>query len=241
MKFILGKKIQMSQIFKENGDVVPVTIVEAGPCFVTQVKKDTGTGRPGIQIGFESVETKHLSKPKLGHLKDLPSLKFLKEFSLKMGEEVKINRGDEITVESFKLGDIVEVIGTSKGKGFQGVVKRHHFSGGPATHGHKDNLRMPGDIGAGGVQRVFKDQRMAGRMGGDQITIKNLEIAAIDAEKNILKIKGALPGARNGLLIIVGEGELTVKKKVEPVVVAPVEAAVAPEPVIMPVEEKAKV
>lgn len=220
---------------------MPVTIVEAGPCFVTQVKKDTGIGRPGIQIGFESVETKHLSKPKLGHLKDLPSLKFLKEFSLKMGEEVKINRGDEITVESFKLGDIVEVIGTSKGKGFQGVVKRHHFSGGPATHGHKDNLRMPGDIGAGGVQRVFKDQRMAGRMGGDQITIKNLEIAAIDAEKNILKIKGALPGARNGLLIIVGEGELTVKKKVEPVVVAPVEAAVAPEPVIMPVEEKAKV
>jgi len=220
---------------------VPVTLVEAGPCFVTQVKKDTGTGRSGIQIGFEPVETKHLNKPQLGHLKDLPSLRFLKEFSLSMGEEVKVNRGDEITVESFKLGDIVEVIGTSKGKGFQGVVKRHHFAGGPATHGHKDNLRMPGDIGAGGVQRVFKDQRMAGRMGGDQITVKNLEIAAIDAEKNILKIKGALPGARNGLLIIVGQGELIVKKKVEPVVAAPVEAAVASEPVTAPVEEKAKV
>lgn len=221
--------------------MVPVTIVEAGPCFVTQVKKDTGTGRAGIQIGFESVETKHLNKPQLGHLKDLPSLRFLKEFSLKMGEEVKVNRGDEITVESFKLGDIVEVIGTSKGKGFQGVVKRHHFAGGPATHGHKDNLRMPGDIGAGGVQRVFKDQRMAGRMGGDQITIKNLEIAAIDAEKNILKIKGALPGARNGLLIIVGEGELTVKKKVEPIAAAPVEQAVAPETITTSVEEKAVV
>lgn len=221
--------------------MVPVTIVKAGPCFVTQVKKDTGTGRVGIQIGFESVEAKHLNKPQLGHLKDLPSLKFLKEFSLSLGEEVKVNRGDEITVESFKLGDIVEVIGTSKGKGFQGVVKRHHFAGGPATHGHKDNLRMPGDIGAGGVQRVFKDQRMAGRMGGDRVTIKNLEIAAIDVEKDILKIKGALPGGRNGLLAIIGEGELIVKKKVEPVTAAPVESAVMPESVITPAEEKAAV
>ncbi len=236
----------MSQIFKENGDVVPVTIVEAGPCFVTQVKKDTGTGRSGIQVGFEPTVAKHLNKPQLGHLKNLPSLRFLKEFSLKMGEEVKVERGDEITVESFKLGEKVEVVGVSKGKGFQGVVKRHHFAGGPATHGHKDNLRMPGDIGAGGVQRVFKDQRMAGRMGGDQITIKNLEIAAIDAEKNILKIKGALPGGRNGLLAIIGEGELVVKKKAEPVVApaettaAPVESKTAPEPAAAPVEEKSK-
>lgn len=225
----------MSQIFQENGDVVPVTIVQAGPCFVTQVKKDTGSGRVGIQIGFDDVNTKHLNKPQLGHLKNLPGLKFLKEFSLSLGEEAKVQRGDEITIENFKPGEKVEVAGVSKGKGFQGVVKRHHFAGGPATHGHKDNLRMPGDIGAGGVQRVFKDQRMAGRMGGEQVTIKNLEVVAADMEKHILKIKGALPGARNGLLVIIGEGELIVKKKVEPVAASPVESAV------MPVEEKATV
>lgn len=235
MKFILGKKIQMSQIFKENGEVVPVTIVEAGPCFVTQVKKDTGMGRAGIQIGFVATEPKHLNKPQLGHLKDLPNLKFLREFSLADGEEAKVERGDEITVENFKSGDKVGVAGVSKGKGFQGVVKRHHFSGGPATHGHKDNLRMPGDIGAGGVQRVFKDQRMAGRMGGTQVTIKNLEIAAVDAEKNILKIKGALPGGRNALLTIIGEGELIVKKRVEPVVAAPVEPMLTTKPATTPV------
>lgn len=192
----------MSQVFKEDGRVVPVTIVRAGPCHVTQVKSGA------VQIGFEE-KIKSLKKPQLGHLHDLPKLRFLREFDLRAEKEVKLKRGDSFTVNIFKPGDEVEVIGISKGKGFQGVVKRHGFAGGPATHGHKDNLRMPGSIGAGGVQRVMKGHLMAGRMGGEQITIKNLEIVEVDSASDILKIKGALPGGRNSLVIIKGPGEMT--------------------------------
>ncbi|MBI5732278.1 MAG: 50S ribosomal protein L3 [Candidatus Magasanikbacteria bacterium] len=207
MKFILGRKIQMSQIFKESGDVVPVTIVEAGPCFVVQVR-EIALGGKAIQVGFEKVKEKKLAKPQLGHLKNLPCLKILREFRDK--DCLQLKKGDEFNAGIFAAEERVEVTGFSKGKGFQGVVKRHGFAGGPASHGHKDNLRMPGAIGVGGVQRVFKDMRMAGRMGGGQITVKNLEIVEVDIKNNLLKIKGALPGGRGSLLEIKAPGEIKV-------------------------------
>jgi large subunit ribosomal protein L3 len=141
-----------------------------------------------------------LNKAQQGHLKDLPMVSILKEF--RDVQDAELKRGDKFTVQVFQSGDKVEVIGWSKGKGFQGVVKRHRFRGGPASHGHKDNLRMPGSIGAGGVQRVFKGMRMAGHMGDAQITVKNLEIIEVHPETNELLIKGAVPGARGSLLII---------------------------------------
>lgn len=211
MKFILGKKIQMTQVFKESGEVVPVTLVKAGPCFISQIKKGAPLEGQSVQIGFE--ETRQLKKPQAGHLKGLPNLKYLREFVLDKEENFKLEPGGQITVEIFKPGERVEVTGISKGKGFQGVVKRHGFHGSPATHGHKDQLRMPGAIGAGGVQRVFKGMRMAGRMGGEQVTVKNLEIVAVEPESHLLKIKGALPGGRNSFLIIKAPGELILKEE----------------------------
>ncbi|MBF8280313.1 MAG: ribosomal protein L3 [Candidatus Magasanikbacteria bacterium] len=208
MKAILGKKMMMSQVFRDDGTVWPVTKVAAGPCVITQVKTKEKDGVAAVQIGFAS--SRNLAKPQLGHLKGLAPMRFLRDIQPeKIGEN--ITRGAIITVKTFAPGDMVEVIGTSKGKGFAGVVKRHHFAGGPASHGHKDNLRAPGAIGAGGVQRVFKGVRMAGRMGGERVTIKNLEVVAIDAEKNELLLKGAVPGAFGSLLIIKGPGELQVE------------------------------
>lgn len=189
----------MSQIYSADGNVVPVTVVQAGPCVVTQVTENMPNGNRAIQIGFAETK-KEMKKPQVGHLKDLPMLRHLREFTA--GKEDTLKRGDKFGVEIFKTGEKVEVIGTSKGKGFQGVVKRHGFSGGPASHGHKDNERAPGSIGAGGVQRVFKGMRMAGHMGSDRVTIKNLEVVEVDTVNNILKIKGALPGSRNSLVII---------------------------------------
>ena len=204
----------MTQVFKEDGTVVPVTRVQAGPCQITKLN----TGRVNsVQIGFGDVRAKNLNKPQVGHLKDLELSRSLREFRVEDGKEVeKINKGDKITVTTFVEGDKVSVTGTSKGKGFQGVVKRHGFKGGPASHGHKDQLRMPGSIGATGPQKVFKGTRMAGRMGGDQVTVKNLEIIKIDADTNDLFIKGAVPGAREGLLSIKADGELKIAQdKVE--------------------------
>lgn len=212
----------MSQVFKENGDAVPVTIVQAGPCLVTQVKENAG--QRAIQIGFKSIKASKLNKPQAGHLKNLEAVRILREFADVDGGCKDLQRGDAFNLESFKVGEKVEVSGISKGKGYQGVVKRHHFAGGPATHGHKDQLRMPGSIGAGGVQRVFKGLRMAGRMGSDQVTVKNLEIVEIDSLNNILKIKGALPGARNTLLAIFAPGKLIALKKEEKLESDPVEA-----------------
>lgn len=206
----------MTQIFKEDGERVPVTLIKAGPCLITQIKQGQA---PALQVGLiEERTVKNLNKPQVGHLKGMSSvdIKELRDFAMSKEEVDKVKRGDKIVLTNFKTGDLVEVTGISKGKGFQGVVKRHGFAGGPASHGHKDNLRMPGAIGAGGVQRVFKGTRMAGRMGGEQVTIKNLEVAAVDVEAGVLKIKGALPGARHGLLIIQGPGELSVEKKAEP-------------------------
>ncbi len=188
----------MSQKFKEDGTVVPVTLVSAGPCKVTQVKTKGKDNCDAVQVGFGL--QKKISKPMAGHLKELENFRHLVEFEVEKPEEYK--RGQEIKVSEFTVGGKVEVMGFSKGKGFAGVVKRHGFHGGPASHGHKDNLRMPGSIGAGGVQRVFKGMRMAGRMGGDRVTVKNLEVVEIDEKNNILALKGAVPGARGALLMI---------------------------------------
>lgn len=206
MKFILGKKIGMTQVFLPNGMVVPVTKIQAGPCQIVAVKENTENGIKAVQIGFGETKESRLSKPELGHLKDLDKVRNLRDFTIEKASSVK--RGDTITVETFVPGDKVQVVGESKGKGFAGVVKRHHFRGGPASHGHKDNLRMPGSIGAGGVQRVFKGMRMGGRMGGDRVTVKNLEIVEVHPENGEIYIKGAVPGGRNALLLISGEGEL---------------------------------
>lgn len=197
MKFILAKKLEMSQIYADNGQVVPVTLVQAGPCVVTQVKGQEKDGYSAIQVGF--LNAKRLNQSLTGHLKDLPKLKVIQEFRVEDAQEIK--RGDVIEAAQFEAGETIHVTGTSKGRGFAGVVKRHGFHGSPASHGHKDQLRMPGSIGSGGVQKVFKGQRMAGHMGDTQVTVKNLKVVEV-RDNGILAIKGAVPGARNSILKI---------------------------------------
>ncbi len=195
MKFILAKKIEMSQVFRPDGTVVPVTLVQAGPCVITQIKEAADAGYTAVQVGF--LPAKKLAKPEEGHLKDLPKLSILREFRIEDPSAFK--RGDAIEAAVFQIGDKVDVCGISKGKGFQGVVKRHGFHGHPASHGHKDQLRMPGSIGAGGVQHVLKGKRMAGHMGDERITVKNLQVVEL-RENGIIALKGAVPGARNAIL-----------------------------------------
>lgn len=220
MKFILGKKIGMTQVFSAAGEVVPVTRVAAGPCQVVQIKTPEKEKIRAVEIGFEEIKGFRANKPKSGHLKNLKPVRHLRSFEIEKTEG--LNRGDIITVGIFSPGEKVTVEGSSKGKGFAGVVKRHHFHGAPATHGHKHDLRAPGSIGAGGVQRVFKGMRMAGRLGGSPVTVKNLEIIEIHPETNELFIKGAVPGARNTLIKIYCPGELILNKPA-------VEEEVAPE------------
>lgn len=232
MKFLLGKKIEMTQVFKEDGTVIPVTAVLATPNVITQIKKsDTADKYNAIQIGFDNV--KKLKKSQASHLKDLPQVRTLREFVVDADDLKDISRGNLITVAVFNPGDKIKVTGTSKGKGFQGVVKRHGFHGSPKTHGHKDQNRMPGSIGAGGVQRVFKGVRMAGQMGNERVTVSGLEIVDVDKEKNILFIKGAIPGARNGMVMIYGEGKMELEKNTP----APIQEKV--EMVAEPVQEQA--
>lgn len=198
-KFILAHKQAMSRLFREDGTVVPVTKLTAGPCFVTQVRTQDKDGYRAVQLGFH--EVRKVTKPKLGHLKPAgKQVRHLKEFRLKEGE---YSVGQVIDVTQFVPGDLVKVTGWSKGRGFQGVVKRHHFHGHPSTHGHKDQARMPGSIGAGGVQHVRKGMRMAGHMGAARSSVNKLEVMAVNAEANELVLKGAVPGARGGLLLVV--------------------------------------
>lgn len=213
LKFILGKKEEMTQKFLEDGTVVPVTIVKAGPCTITQVKGDK-EGYSAVQVGFDW--RKKINKPLKGHLKKLDNFRYLREFRLDKTDNFEV--GKVFDVSSFNIGDILSVSAISKGKGFQGVVKRHGFKGSPATHGHKDQHRMPGSIGSTGPARVFKGTRMGGRMGTDMTTVKNLEIIDIDKENNLLYIKGAVPGARNSLVSIIANGDIVFveKKKEEP-------------------------
>lgn len=204
-KFILGKKIGMTQVFDKEGKVIPVTLIEAGPCFVAQIKTIEKDGYNAVQIGFGA--KKKISKPLKGHLKELSlsagqagNLQYLKEFE--NDENLKV--GDKIDVSVFKEEEKVRIAGISKGKGFAGVVKRHGFAGGPASHGNKDRLRAPGSIGMSFPERVPKGRRMAGRMGGERTTVKNLKIVGIDLEKNILAVKGAVSGPKGSLVEIVG-------------------------------------
>ncbi|MFH1255619.1 MAG: 50S ribosomal protein L3 [bacterium] len=214
MKFIIGKKIEMTQIW-QGEKVIAATKVQAGPCAVTQVKSEKKDGYEAVQIGFEEKNKKNIKKPQIGHLKKSKmNLRHLREFRC---ETKNLKIGDVITANTFEIGDVVKAEGISKGKGFQGGVKRHHFHGHNATHGTKDQERTGGSIGAGGPQHVFKGLRMPGRMGNAQATVSNLKIVKIDEENNILYIGGAVPGARNGLILISGKGDLKiVEPKVEP-------------------------
>jgi large subunit ribosomal protein L3 len=198
MKFILGKKLGMSQIFKENGATVPVTLIEAGPCFITQIKTKEKDGYESVQIGFCKIEkSKGIKKPMKGR-----EFKFIKEFK-GVNQESKI--GDEISVSLFKEGDKVAVSSNSKGKGFQGVVKRWGFHGRNATHGAKHEQRKPGSIGSSWPERVIKGRRMPGRMGNERVTVKNLKIIKIDQENGILALNGAVPGNKGTLVEIKGK------------------------------------
>ena len=206
MKLILGTKLDMTHIFKADGTVIPVTLVQAGPCVVTDVKTPERDRYSAVQVGFGA--SRQINKAQRGDWKELGAFEHVREFRMDQATEAK--RGDVIDVNAFAEGDHVDVVGTSKGHGFQGVVKGHGFHGGPASHGHKDNLRMPGSIGAGGVQRVFQGMRMGGRMGGDRVTVKNLEVIQIDPQKHILAIKGAVPGAFGSLVMIQGREGKTI-------------------------------
>ena len=196
---IIGKKIGMSQVFQEDGKVEAVTAVEAGPCCVVQVKTEDREGYNAVQLGFG--EAKRVNSPQKGHLKELGKYRYLREFRVDDIDELSV--GDKVDVSMLEAGDLVDVTGISKSKGFAGVVKRHHFAGGPKTHGQSDRHRAPGSIGATTTPgRVFKGTRMAGRMGADQVTALNLEVVKADTERNLLLVKGAVPGSKNGLLLI---------------------------------------
>lgn len=199
----------MSRKFQEDGTVVPVTLVEAGPCVIVQVKTEKKDGYNAIQVGFG--KKKNVTKPEKGHAKDLDTFQYLREFRVENADAFK--RGEKFTAAVFAEGDEVKVTGISIGKGFQGVVKRHGFHGSPATHGHKDQLRMPGSIGSAYPQHVRKGKKMGGQMGNQQATITNLEVVSVDPEKNQLAIKGGIPGSTNNLVLIAGDGEMVMKQE----------------------------
>ena len=204
MSGIIGKKIGMTSLFNEEGKNIPCTVIQAGPCTVTQVRTQDIDGYSAVQLGFDDISEKNVGKAMLGHFKKANSTpkRKLVEFQGEFVNDLKI--GDEVNVNIFTEGSFVDATGTSKGKGFQGVVKRHGFGGVmQASHGQHNRLRAPGSIGAGSdPSRVFKGIRMAGRMGGEQVTVQNLQILKVDAEKNLIVIKGAVPGAKNSYVIL---------------------------------------
>ena len=194
MKFILGKKIGMSQVFVDHEnirEVIPVTLIEAGPCTITQIKTNEKDGYSGVQLGFS--EKKKINKPLLGHLKDLGKFRHLKELRTENDKE-EYAVGGKVDVSVFEQGDAVSVVGVSKSKGFQGVMKRHGFKGGQASHGQKHSNRKCGSIGSAYPEHVIKGRKMAGRMGGDQVTQSGLKIVEVDLENNLLLVKGSVPG-----------------------------------------------
>jgi large subunit ribosomal protein L3 len=201
---ILGKKIGMTQLFRPDGQVVPVTLLKAGPCFVVQRKTPATDGYDAVQLGLnEFVKPKRINKPATGHLKKAGAegARFLREFRLSGGDG-DMKAGDKVLVSDFKINEKVDVIGISKGRGFAGVVKRHHFRGGDATHGSMHH-RAPGSIGASSFpSRVVPGMRMAGHMGDDQVTVRNLEIVEVDTEDNVLAVKGAVPGPNGGYVVV---------------------------------------
>ena len=214
MSAILGKKLGMTQIFREDGEVVPVTVIEAGPCPVTAIRKPDRDGYSAIQLAFDQVKESRLSKADLGHLKksDAEPMRLLVEFrdatidGGEEGDDGEVSLGQQVTVKNFEAGQKVKVAGITIGKGFQGTVKRHNFGRGPVSHG-SHNVRAPGSIGASAYPaRVFKGMRLPGQMGNRRATQKGLEIADIDAERNLLLIKGSVPGSRNSIVEIRTDG-----------------------------------
>ncbi len=202
LKGLIGKKVGMTQIFDDTGSAVPVTLIEAGPCYVTQMRLPEKDGYSAIQLGYEEAKPKRMTGGQLGHLKrnNYPPLRFLREFRVR---EPEINEGDKLTVDVFSLGDYVDVVGTSKGKGFAGGMKRYGFRGGPKTHGQSDRQRSPGSRGSGTTPgRVWKGARGPGHMGNERVTIHNLKVVLIDSERNLMGVRGAVPGAKGGLLMI---------------------------------------
>jgi large subunit ribosomal protein L3 len=202
LKGLIGKKIGMTQIFDEDGVAIPVTLIEAGPCYVTQVRTPENDGYSAVQLGFDETKPKRLTGGELGHLKrnNLPPVRYLREFRSK---NPQINEGDKVLADVFVVGERVDVVGTSKGRGFQGGVKRYHFKGGPKTHGQSDRERAPGSRGSGTTPgRVYKGSRGPGHMGDDRVTAMNLKVALVDPERNLIGVRGAIPGARGGLVMI---------------------------------------
>jgi large subunit ribosomal protein L3 len=205
LKGLIGKKIGMTQIFDDAGVAIPVTLIEAGPCYVTQIRLPETDGYSAVQLGFDEVKPKRLSAGQLGHLKrnSLSPLRYLREFREK---DPQFKEGDKVTVvDVFAMGERVDVVGTSKGKGFQGGVKRYHFRGGPKTHGQSDRNRAPGSRGSTTTPgRVYKGARGPGHMGDDRVTSQNLKIVLIDADRNLLGVRGAVPGAKGSIVMIKG-------------------------------------
>lgn len=200
---ILGKKIGMTTVFENDGNAVPCTVIEAGPCYITEIKTKDRHGVNSVQFGFEEKKEKNSTKPLTGKFKKIntPVLRYLREVREFPVENLKA--GDTIKVDLFKEGDIVKVTGVSKGKGFQGVVKRHGFGGGVKTHGQSDRQRAPGSIGgSSNPSRVFRGQRMAGRMGGDKVSVRNLKVVKVFSDSNLILVKGAVPGSKTGLVEI---------------------------------------
>lgn len=203
LKGLIGRKIGMTQIFDESGRAIPVTLLEAGPCFVSQIKSAEADGYSAVQLAFGEVKPKRLSKAQLGHLKtnNLPPVRVLREFRTKKLEDV--NPGDELKASVFAAGEYVDVVGTSKGKGFAGAMKRHGFHGGPATHGQSDRQRSPGSSGSGTTPgRVYKGKRRPGHMGDVQVTSSHIRIAMVDPERNLIAVQGSVPGAKGGTVVI---------------------------------------
>ena len=203
LKGLIGRKIGMTQIFDESGRASPVTLLEAGPCFVSQVKTAETDGYSAVQLAFGEVKPKRLSKAQLGHLKtnNLPPVRVLREFRTKKLED--INPGDELKASVFAAGEYVDVIGTSKGKGFAGAMKRHGFHGGPKSHGQSDRQRSPGSSGSGTTPgRVYKGKRRPGHMGDVQVTSSHIRVAMVDPERNLIAVQGSVPGAKGGTVVI---------------------------------------
>ncbi len=203
MKGIIGRKIGMTQVFDEVGNVIPVTVIQAGPCYVTQVRTSEKDGYTAVQLGFGETKPQRLTKGQLGHLQrhNLPALKYLREF--RVHGDPDVTEGAEIKADVFAKGDRVDVIGKSKGRGFAGTVKRHGFNRQPKTHGQSDRERAPGSVGqTTDPGRVFKGLRMAGRMGNDRVTAQNLEVVVVDAERNVIAVRGSVPGANGGIVVI---------------------------------------
>ena len=203
LKGLIGRKIGMTQIFDESGRAIPVTLLEAGPCFVSQIKSAETDGYSAVQLAFGETKPKRLSKAELGHLKtnNLPPVRVLREFRTKKIEDV--NPGDELKASVFAAGEYVDVIGASKGKGFAGAVKRYGFSGGPKTHGQSDRQRAPGSSGSGTTPgRVYKGKRRPGHMGDVQVTSSHIRVAMVDPERNLIAVQGSVPGAKGGTVVI---------------------------------------